>query len=62
MLNVFWRIIANVLARQAIAAWLIAHAQRTPYQHIMSADGQTMYMGRWWLFNPYSRDTHKPAL
>lgn len=28
----------------------------------MSADGTEMYMGRWWLFNPYSRETHKPAL
>ncbi len=62
MLNLFWRLVAKVLARPAIAAWLIARAQRTPYLHIMSADGQTMYMGRWWLFNPYSRETHKPAL
>ena len=61
MLNLFWRLVAKLLARPAIAAWLIARAQRTPYQHIMSADGSEMYMGRWWLFNPYSRDTHKPA-
>ena len=26
----------------------------------MSADGNDMYMGRWWLLNPYSRETHKP--
>ena len=62
MLNIFWRIIAKVLARPAIAEWLIARAKLTPYQHIMSADGTEMYMGRWWLFNPYSRKTHKPAL
>ena len=62
MLNFFWRIIAKVLARPAIADWLIARAKLTPYQHIMSADGTEMYMGRWWLFNPYSRETHKPAL
>jgi hypothetical protein len=62
MINLFWRIIAKVLARQAIAEWLIARAKLTPYQHIMSADGTEMYMGRWWLFNPYSRETHKPAL
>lgn len=62
MLNIFWRIIAKVLARPAIADWLIARAKLTPYQHIMSADGTEMYMGRWWLFNPYSRETHKPAL
>ncbi|WP_042562263.1 hypothetical protein, partial [Pseudomonas fluorescens] len=59
MLNFFWRIIAKVLARPAISDWLIARAKLTPYQHIMSADGTEMYMGRWWLFNPYSRETHK---
>jgi hypothetical protein len=62
MLNLFWRIIAKLLARPAIAAWLIDRAKRTPYLHIMSADGTEMYMGRWWLFNPYSRTTHKAAL
>jgi hypothetical protein len=62
MLNLFWRLVAKLLARPAIAEWLITRAQRTPYQHIMSADGAEMYMGRWWLLNPYSRTTHKPAL
>ncbi|MBF6037759.1 hypothetical protein H8F22_02610 [Pseudomonas sp. P154a] len=62
MINLFWRLVAKLLARPAVAAWLIARTQRTPYLHIMSADGTEMYMGRWWLFNPYSRTTHKPAL
>jgi len=62
VINLFWRFVAKLLARPTIAAWLIARAKRTPYLHIMSADGQDMYMGRWWLFNPYSRKTHKPAL
>ncbi len=57
-----WWLIAKLLARPAVSAWLIARAQRTPYLHIMSADGAEMYMGRWWLFNPYSRKSHKPAL
>nr|WP_218648372.1 hypothetical protein [Pseudomonas reactans] len=57
-----WRLVAKLLARPAVAAWLITRAQRTPYLHIMSADGAEMYMGRWWLFNPYSRTSHKPAL
>ncbi|EJM20214.1 hypothetical protein PMI21_01117 [Pseudomonas sp. GM18] len=61
MINFFWRLVAKLLARPAIADWLIARAKVTPYQHIMSADGTEMYMGRWWLFNPYSRETHKPA-
>ena len=59
MIDLLWRIIAKLLARPAIADWLIARAKLTPYQHIMSADGTEMYMGRWWLFNPYSRETHK---
>ncbi|MGY2162192.1 hypothetical protein HX799_07410 [Pseudomonas tolaasii] len=51
MINLFWRIVAKLLARPAVAAWLIARAQRTPYLHIMSADGTEMYMRRWWLFS-----------
>lgn len=62
MISLLWRLVAKLLARPAIADWLIARAKLTPYQHIMSADGTEMYMGRWWLFNPYSRETHKPAL
>ncbi|MCF5714280.1 hypothetical protein I9H06_16615 [Pseudomonas tremae] len=58
MINIFWRLLAKVLARPAIAAWLITRAKRTPYLHIQSADGQEVYMGRWWLFNAYDRETH----
>lgn len=54
MNELFWRIVARIVSRQAIAAWLIRRAQRTPYAHIMSPDGQDCYMGRWWLFNPYT--------
>ncbi len=59
MINLFWRLLAKVLARPAIAAWLITRAQRTPYLHIWSADGQEVYMGRWWLFNPYDNETRE---
>ncbi|SDR19417.1 hypothetical protein SAMN04490186_3910 [Pseudomonas grimontii] len=31
MPNLFWRLVAKLLARPAVAAWLIARAQRTPY-------------------------------
>lgn len=48
-----WSIIARLCAIRRVASWLIARAQRTPYSPIMSSDGQTLYMGRWWLFNPY---------
>jgi hypothetical protein len=33
------RIVAKLLARPAIADWLIVRAKLNPYQHIMSADG-----------------------
>lgn len=46
-------LIAKLLARPAVADWLIRRAQRTPYFHITSADGADVYMYRWWLFNPY---------
>lgn len=46
MLNFFWRILAKVLARPAIADWLIARAKLTPYQHIMSADGIALVVSR----------------
>lgn len=62
MLNLFWRLLAKLLARPAIADWIIQRAGSTPYFHICSADGSETYMGRWWLFNPYDRDTHKAKL
>lgn len=48
-----WSFIARICAIPRVADWLIARAQRTPYAPVMSQDGQTLYMGRWWLFNPY---------
>jgi len=48
-----WPLLARICAIPSVADWLIARAQRTPYSPIMSPDGQTLYMGRWWLFNPY---------
>ena len=47
-----WNLIAKVCAQPVVAEWLIKRAQRTPYIHIYGKDGD-MYMGRWWLFNPY---------
>lgn len=54
-MNLLWNLIAWIATRPRITAWLIARAQRTPYTHITSADGASVYMGRWWLFNPYGR-------
>lgn len=47
-----WNFIAKICAKPAVAEWLIRRSQKTPYQHIYGKDGD-MYMGRWWLFNPY---------
>lgn len=52
--------LASLLAKPAVANWLIKRAQRTPYMHILSPDGDTTYMWRWWLLNPYARKTGEP--
>lgn len=44
--------LAKFLARPAIVEWLIRRAKRTPYLHLVDADG-SVYMERYWLFNPY---------
>lgn len=53
MFNFLWKIVAQVVSTPAVVNWLIKRAKRTPYSHIMSADGQDTYMERYWLFNPY---------
>jgi hypothetical protein len=55
-----WNIIAWVVSKPVIAKWLIGRAQRTPYLHITQrgADNE-LYMGRWWLFNPYDNATRQ---
>lgn len=40
MIAAFWSFVAWVLSTPAVTNWLIRRAQRTPYQHITSADGQ----------------------
>lgn len=50
-----WRVIAWIVSRELVADWLIERAQRTPYTPITGPDG-SLYMGRWWLFNPYPHD------
>lgn len=47
-----WKLIAKVCAQPVVAEWLIRRAKKTPYVHIYGKGGE-MYMGRWWLFNPY---------
>lgn len=60
MKDILWKLIAVIVSWPPIANLLIDFSKRTPYKHIMSSDGKDMYMGRWWLFNPYSRTTNKP--
>ena len=54
MRNLPWAIAAWIATRPAITDWIIRRAQRTPYSHITGPDG-SLYMGRWWVFNPYTR-------
>lgn len=54
-MELIWKLIARLVSRPRIAAWIINRAKRTPYRHI---DG---YMNRWWVFNPYP-STHEERL
>lgn len=56
MKETLWRIAAFILSRRPVADYLIERAQRTPYAPITSRDGTSLYMDRWWLFNPYGKD------
>ncbi|HBH37610.1 MAG TPA: hypothetical protein DDX06_04415 [Curvibacter sp.] len=51
-----WHLVALFVSQPRVASWLMRRAQRRPYSHITSADGGSVYMGRWWLFNPYGKD------
>lgn len=49
--SAMWSVLAQLLARPAVAQWLIERAMRTPYSPIVK-HGE-LYMERFWLFNPY---------
>lgn len=51
LLQIIWSAIARVLARPAVADWLIRRAMRTPYSPIIK--NGDLYMERFWLFNAY---------
>lgn len=52
--ELIWRAVARIVTIPAITDRLIERAQRTPYKHITARNDPTnVYMGRWWLFNPY---------
>jgi hypothetical protein len=50
-----WQLLAKLLARPKIRDWLIRRSFDTPYTVIQSADGQDIYMERFWLFNAAER-------
>jgi hypothetical protein len=56
--ELFWRLVAMVVTQPLVRRWLIERAQRSPYEHIEGPEGDR-YMGRWWLFNPYDRETRR---
>lgn len=53
MRNFIWSILARLALRHGLA--LVKRAMRTPYSHITGPDG-SVYMRRFWLFNPYGKD------
>lgn len=56
-MNILWKLLAKICALPWIATFIIRRSLGTPYQHIYSKNGRTLYMGRWWLFNPYAEDS-----
>lgn len=59
MKNLLLCLIGRFLAIPAVTDWLIRRAEKTPYYHIVAKNGVDVYMGRWWLLNPYDRGTGK---
>lgn len=53
MRELLWKAVAAVVSQPRVASWLIERSKRTPYTPITSRDGSEVYMGRWWVFNPY---------
>ena len=40
MINLFWRLLAKLLASPAVADWIITRAKRTPYDHLIADAGR----------------------
>lgn len=54
-----WKKFARFCAIPRVAEAIIRWAKRTPYLHLTSPDG-SVYMERYWVFNPYDRQTNVP--
>ncbi len=59
MRNFIWSLIVRLVLRYRDA--VIKRAMRTPYSHITGPDG-SVYMRRFWLFNPYGRGPNGETL
>lgn len=57
--DLIWLGIARIVTIPRVTGWLMQRAVRTPYTHIHGPDG-SLYMGRWWLFNPYPGKDDSP--
>lgn len=53
--DLFWRGVAAVVSRPAVADYLIERSRKTPYENIYNSDDGSLYMERNWLFNPYEK-------
>ena len=62
MQNPLWYVLAKVLATRPMYSLLWRLARGNPHQHIYSADGGSLYMGRWWLFNPLGKYPWLPSI
>jgi hypothetical protein len=58
---IFWWLLAKIISIPFVTNALIKRAKRTPYTHILSPDGNVVYMERYWLFNPYFTHEEKEA-
>jgi len=47
MKEFFWRLIAKIVSKPAVANWLISYSKRRPFHHLPSNDKPT-YMERYW--------------
>lgn len=50
-----WRIVAFIATIPAVSRRIRNYSAPRPYTHIRGDDG-SLYMGRWWVFNPYGKD------
>lgn len=57
MNRLLWSVVAWFVSREWVVTRIMRVAHRRPYRHITSADGEDVYMYRFWLFNPYPENS-----